>query len=146
MKLDCSLLGLRLFIPGNGSRKQNIFSLNYTHSSWIICFSYSLIPIFNVLMVLSSSQAAQKGLLTQQRGIRSDTGYCGFHLQPCSQERVCTACACHVLQPQPLGCFCRSMEHWTQPTWGGGWGLVFEMVGWKWAVETDVSSAKDLAV
>ena len=62
MKLDCCLSDFRLFTPGNGSRKQNIFSSNYTHSSWIIRFGYALfnvrdpIPIFDALVVLASSQ------------------------------------------------------------------------------------------
>ena len=44
MKLDCCFHGLRLFAPGNGSRKQNIFSsFQYTHSSWIIRFGYALL-------------------------------------------------------------------------------------------------------
>ena len=62
MKLDCCLSDFRLFTPGNGSRKQNIFSSNYTYSSWIIRFGYALfyvrdpIPIFDALVVLASSQ------------------------------------------------------------------------------------------
>ena len=59
MESDCCLCGLKLFTPGNGSRKQNIFSSNYTHSSQINRFGCALfnmrdpIPIFDALMVLS---------------------------------------------------------------------------------------------
>ena len=66
MKLDCSLHALRLFTPGNGSRKQNIFSSNYTHSSWIIHFGYVLfnvhdpIPIFGSLVVLAIPNGGTK--------------------------------------------------------------------------------------
>ena len=43
--LDCCLHSLRLFTPGSGSRKQNIFSSHYTHSWWIIRLGYA---VFNV--------------------------------------------------------------------------------------------------
>ena len=62
MESDCCLCGLKLFTPGNGSRKQNIFSSNYTHSSQINRFGCALfnmrdpIPIFDALVVLESSQ------------------------------------------------------------------------------------------
>ena len=46
------------------------------------------ISIFDVLLVLASSKAAQNGRLTQQRVNRLNTGHSGFHLWPCSKQRV----------------------------------------------------------
>ena len=66
MKLDCCLCGLRLFTPGNGSRKI-ILSSDYTHSLWTIGFGYTLfnmhdpIPIFDALVV--SQGRHESGLL-----------------------------------------------------------------------------------
>ena len=47
MKLDCCLHGLRLFTPDNRSRKRNIFSSNYTHSSWIVRFGYAFFNVWS---------------------------------------------------------------------------------------------------
>ena len=43
MKLDCCLHGLRLFTPCIGSRKQNIFSSNYTQFILAMLFSMCVI-------------------------------------------------------------------------------------------------------
>ena len=82
-----------LFTPGNGSRK-NIFSSNYTQSSWIIRFGYALATcvIQSLFLIcswfLASFEAAQNGHLTQQRVNRSNTSHSGFHLWPRLKERV----------------------------------------------------------
>ena len=102
-------------------------------------------------MVLASYQAVQKGLLTQQKVNRSDTGYHAFHLRPCSKERLpsyvvyppCFATTALLLQEHAAlntALLESERERESQRE------LRSKMAEQKWAVKTSVSSAEDSAV